>query len=202
MKKYIIILLLAIATTLSAQTSAELQGAFTSSYVNEEAKEYDAAIKDLQKIYDALSYEINVRIGWLNYYAGDYPNSLRYYKIAMELMPYSIEAKFGYALPLSAQGNWNEVMGIFKEVLKTDPQNAYANYKVGAIYYERGEYETAIKHTEKVVNMYPFDYDAVILLAWINLKMEDYRKAKILFNKSLLILPGNTSALEGLELIQ
>lgn len=60
----------------------------------------------------------------------------------------------------------------------------------------------AISHAEKVANMYPFDFDAVILLAWINLKMEDYRKAKILFNKSLLIIPGNTSALEGLELIQ
>jgi len=53
-----------------------------------------------------------------------------------------------------------------------------------------------------VVNLYPFAYDSVILLAWINLQMKDYRKAKVLFNKSLLIRPGNKSALEGLELIQ
>ena len=201
MKKYFILLLLAITTTLSAQTPDELQAAFSSSYTHEEAKEYDAAIKNLLDYYEASSYEINVRLGWLNFYAGDYPNSLKYYRVAMELMPYSIEAKFGYILPLAAQGNWNEVIGIYQEVIKTDPQNSYANYKLGAIFYERADYETAKSHAEKVVNMYPYDYDAVVLLGWINLKMEDYRKAKILFNKSLLILPGNTSAIEGLKLI-
>ena len=202
MKKYIIIPLLAITTTLNAQSISELQNAFSSSYAQEESKEYNAAIKNLLDYYDASSYEINVRLGWLNYYADDYPNSLKYYKVAMELMPYSIEAKFGYILPLAAQGNWNEVIGVYQEVLKTDPQNSYANYKLGSIFYERADYETAKSHTEKVVNMYPFDYEAVVLLAWINLKMEDYRKAKILFNKSLLILPGNKSAIEGLKLIQ
>lgn len=202
MKKYIIVPLLAIATSLSAQSTTELQNAFTESYAHEETKDYSAAIKDLLNYYDVSSYEINVRLGWLNYYGGDYPNSLKYYKTAMELMPYSIEAKFGYILPLSAQGNWNEVVFIFKDVIKTDPQNSFANYKLGAIYYERAEYETAKSHAEKVVNMYPFDYDAIVLLAWINLKMEDYRKAKILFNKSLLISPGNASAIEGLKHIQ
>ena len=202
MKKYLILILLAITTTLSAQTSAELQAAFSSSYTHEEAKEYEAALKDLLNYYDDSSYEINVRLGWLNYYAGDYPGSLKYYKVAMELMPYSIEAKFGYILPLAAQGNWNEVIGIYQDVLKTDPQNSFANYKLGAIFFERANYETAKGHAEKVVNMYPFDYDAIVLLGWINLKMEDYRKAKVLFNKSLLILPGNTSAIEGLKLIQ
>ena len=202
MKKYIIIALMAMATSISAQDTTTLQSAFSSSYQHEEAKDYSAAINDLLNLYNASSYEINVRLGWLNYYHGDYANSLKYYKKAMELMPYSVEAKFGYILPLSAQGNWNEVVAIFKDVLKTDPQNSYANYKLGAIYYERAEYEMAKSHAEKVVNMDPYDYDAVILLAWVNLKMEDYRKAKILFNKSLLIIPENASALEGLTLIQ
>ncbi|RLD23306.1 MAG: hypothetical protein DRI71_05620 [Bacteroidetes bacterium] len=202
MKTYISILLLGFAVTLNAQTANDLQTAFSKSYSHEETKDYDAAISDLANYYDASSYEMNVRLGWLNYYTGDYANSLKYYKIAMDLMPYSIEAKFGYVLPLSAMGNWNEVTTIYKEILKTDPQNSIANYRLGVIYYERAEYEASLKFTEKVVNMYPYDYDSVILLAWINLKREDYRKAKILFNKSLLISPGNLSAEEGLKLIQ
>ena len=129
MKKYLILLLLTISTALNAQTSDELQAAFSSSYTHEEDEEYNAAIKDLQDYYDESAYEINVRLGWLSYYASDYPNSLKYYKVAMVLMPYSIEAKLGYILPLSAQGNWNEVVGICQEVLLTDPQNSYANYK-------------------------------------------------------------------------
>lgn len=57
--------------------------------------------------------------------------------------------------------------------------------------YDVNEHETAKVHTEKVVNIYPFDCDAVVLLGWINLKMEDYRKAKILFNKNTS--QGNTT---------
>ena len=202
MKIHIIILLLATTTTISAQNTSELQSAFSSSYTHEQAKDYESAMQDLLNFYDPSSYEINVRLGWLNYYNGNFPNSLKYYKTAMKLMPYSVEAKLGYALPLSAMGNWNEIVNIYNEILKTDPGNSIANYRLGAIYYERAEYEKAKSHSEKVVNMYPYDNDAVILLAWIYFQMEDYRKAKILFNKSLLIIPENASALEGLALIQ
>ena len=149
MKNYILLLLLALSTTLSAQTSVELQEAFIASYMNEESKDYEAAANDLLKYYSNSSYEINIRLGWLNYYNGEYASSLKYYKVAMELMPYSIEAKYGYALPLSALGNWNEVIEIYNEVLKTDPQNSFANYKLGAIYYEQAEYELANSHAEK-----------------------------------------------------
>lgn len=202
MKTYISILLLGFATTLNAQTANDLQAAFSKSYAHEDAKDISAAIAELSNYYSASSYEMNVRLGWLNYISGDYSESLKYYKVAMELMPYSIEAKYGYVLPLSAMGNWNNVIIIYQEILKTDPQNSIANYRMGVIYFERAEFETSLKYTEKVVNMYPYDYDSVVLLAWINLKREDFRKAKILFNKSLLINPGNASAIEGLKLIQ
>ncbi len=202
MKNYLFLLFIVCSATLKAQTADPLQKAFAESYRLEQAQDFAAAIKPLTAVYAATSYEINVRLGWLNYNAGEYPQALSYYKTAMELMPYSVEAKLGYALPLAAMGNWNEVVDVYHKILATDPQNAVANYRLGAIYYARAAYETAKAHTEKVVNLYPFDYDSVILLAWINLQMKDYRKAKVLFNKSLLIRPGNQSALAGLELIQ
>ncbi len=202
MKRYLIILFLGGALSSSAQSTEAVQKAFLESYKHEQAQEFTAAIKDLTAVYGATSYEVNVRLGWLSYNAGDYPQALKYYKTAMKLMPYSIEAKLGYALPLAAMGNWNEVVDVYKQILATDAQNTVANYRLGSIYYERAQYEKAKAHTEKVVNLFPFDYDSVILLAWINLQMKDYRKAKILFNKSLLIRPGNQSAREGLKLIQ
>ena len=51
------------------------------------------------------------------------------------------------------------------------------------------------------VNLYPFDYDSVIMLAWTNFQLNKFREAKVLFNKSLLIRPGDESALEGLGLM-
>ena len=202
MKKLIIIIFLAAQSASFAQFTNELQEAFSASYNHESSKSYTEAINDIMPFYNPSSYEINVRLGWLHYYDGNYPKSMEYYEKAMQLMPYSIEAKLGYALPLSGLGNWDRIIEIYHQILKTDPQNTLVNYRLGAIYYERAEFEKAKNHTEKVVNLYPFDYDSVILLAWINLKMEDYRKAKILFNKSLIIAPENESAIEGLKAIQ
>ena len=113
--KYITLLLIFIAPAIFAQTAEE---AFSSSYTHEQNQEYTKAVADLTAVYDANSYEINVRLGWLNFNAGDYPKSLEYYKKANALMPYSIEAKLGSGLPLSAMGNWNEFEDVMKEILK------------------------------------------------------------------------------------
>ena len=202
MKKVIFVLLIAAAITAYGQQEEVLQKAFADSYRYEQQADYRAAIAALQEAYQPDSYEINLRLGWLYYLLGDYPQSLKHYKVAMTLLPYSIEARLGYVLPLAAMGNWNEVVGIYESILQTDPQNTLANYRLGVIYYERGEYGRAKTYVEKVVNLYPFDYDSVVLLGWINLKMKDYRKAQVLFNKSLLIRPGDASARAGLQQIK
>jgi tetratricopeptide (TPR) repeat protein len=77
-----------------------------------------------------------------------------------------------------------------------------ANYRLGAIYYGRMEYERAASYLEKVINLYPFDYDGLVLYAWTNLKMKKLREAKLLFRKALLARPGDTSATEGLRLLE
>ncbi len=202
MKKAVFIFLMAMATTGYGQQEEALQKAFVDSYRYEQQADYHTAVAVLQNVYESGSYEINLRLGWLYYLLGDYPQSLRYYKVAMSLLPYSIEARLGYVLPLAAMGNWNEVVGIYESIVETDPQNTLANYRLGVIYYERGEYGRAKTHVEKVVNLYPFDYDSVVLLGWINLQMKDYRKAQVLFNKSLLIRPGDASARAGLQQIK
>ncbi len=179
-----------------------LQKAFQESYALEYKKEYTEAAKRLLAVYSSGSYELNLRLGWLQYLQGEYDQAIAYYQKAVELMPYSVEARLGWVLPLAELGNWNQVVNIYESTLAFDPGNAKINYRLGSIYYSRGNYDKALRYTEQAVNMYPFDFDAVILLAWINLKREDYRKAKVLFNKSLLINPQNKSALAGLELIK
>ncbi|MEZ5148220.1 MAG: hypothetical protein R2759_14450 [Bacteroidales bacterium] len=54
---------------------------------------------------------------------------------------------------------------------------------------------------KKVVNLYPFDYDGLIMFAWTNLKLGKLREAKVLFNKVLMYKPDDSSALEGLSVI-
>jgi len=117
-------------------------------------------------------------------------------------MPYSIEARLGYALPASAMGNWDQVITKYNEILSIDPENYTTNYRIGMIYYGRKDYEKSIKYFEKIANMYPFDYDAIQMYAWSNYQLGKLREAKVLFNKTLLIRPGDSSAMDGLGLIK
>jgi len=185
-----------------SQDYKALQDDFSSSYALETAGKYTAAIDALKKHYDESSYEINVRLGWLNYMAGLFTESTTYYTRAIALMPYSIEARLGYVYPASAMGNWDLVISKYQEILRIDACNYSAGYRLGAIYYSRKDYASAYKFFEKLVNMYPFDYDALHMFAWTNFQMGKLREAKVLFNKTLLNKPGDASTLEGLGLIK
>lgn len=199
---FLIVIMILRVNSLSAQDYKVLQDAFVSSYASESKSDFTQAIDVLKKVYDAQSYEINVRLGWLNYNAGNHNESVMYYLRAIQLKPYSIEARLGYALPASAMGNWNQVLAKYFEILKIDENNYIANYRIGLIYYNRKDYAAAYKNFEKLANMYPFDYDATHMYAWSNFRLGKLREAKILFNKTLLIKPGDASAVEGLGLIK
>ena len=186
---------------LTGQSNATLIEAFSASYVAEAAGEYDQAIAALQPHYAADSYPLNLRMGWLYYLQGDYPRSETLYTRAKNLLPYAIEPKLGLAYPLAALGQYDRVIGIYEDILAFDPQNTLVHYRLGAILYERQDYEGAYFHLEKVVNLYPFDYDSVLLFAWINLRMNKATKARTLFENALLIVPGSASALEGLGML-
>jgi len=153
-------------------------------------------------VYQDDSYEINIRLGWLNYLAGEHHESSKYYQNAIELKPYSIEAKFGYTYPLSVLGNWGLVKTQYLNILEIDPMNTLANYQLGLMYYNVEDYTSALKHFEKVVNQYPFDYDGTHMFAWTHYRLGKLREAEVLFKKALLIRPGDASALEGLGLVK
>ena len=180
----------------------KLQKAFSESYTHEYAKKYADAINSLTAYYNDDSYEINLRLGWLEYLNKNYAKSLSYYQKAVNLKPYAIEAKLGIVKPLSVLENWDKVIAQYEEILQIDAQNYTANYWEGVINYNRKKYERSGKLFEKLVNLYPFDYDANHMLAWTYLNSGRTNDAKLLFQKALLIRPGDTSCLEGLSKIK
>jgi tetratricopeptide (TPR) repeat protein len=200
--KIVMLTVVILATTLKGFSQTNLETVFANVYKSETAGKYGDAIKALKEVYDEKSYEINLRLAYLNYEAGLFTESMACYEKAISLMPYSIEAKFGYALPAAAAGNWDKVLNQYFEIVKIDPQNSKANYRIGSIYYGRKDFANAYKYLEKVVNIYPFDYDGLILYAWANFQMGKTKEAKLLFEKVLLLSPRDKSALEGLSLIK
>ena len=191
-----------LAGSATGQDFITVSEAFTRSYSYEKEKKFTEAAAELKEIYDESSYEINLRLGWLTYKAGSHIESMDYYQKAITLKPYAIEARFGYVSPASSTGNWNQVEEQYMKILSIDPENTSANYWLGMICYNREEYDIALKYFEKVANLYPFDYDSTIMYAWTSYKMGNLREAKVLFQKALLISPGDTSATEGLGMIQ
>ncbi len=182
--------------------SSTTTDAFSKSYQLETKSDFKGAIEALKPAYDKSSYELNLRMGWLYYKAGSYKESQTYYQSAIDLKPNAIEAKFGYVYPAYALGNMNEVIAQYNKILVIDPQNTTANYRMGMISYDKKEYQVAYKYFNKVVNLYPFSYDALIMYAWSSYRIGKKDDAKELFNRVLCLSPGDKSALEGLTALK
>lgn len=196
------ILVVAVLSAVAQVNQQALEDAFSKSYAHEKAGDLKAAADDLKKVYDASSYEINLRLGWINYNAGFFDESIVYYSNAQKLMPYAEEARFGLILPKAALGRWNEVIDLYNKILEVSPQNTIALYRLGMVYYNRKDYSKAYPLFKKVVDLYPFGYDGLLMLGWTSYFLGNYNQAKVLFNKVNLYNPGDASATEGLKLIK
>lgn len=201
-KSFVLAIILSGTLSISAFAQDKIIDAFKQSYSLEKTENFKGAIESLKAVYQSDSYELNLRLGWLTYLAGHVQESIDYYSKAVSLKPYAIEPKLGLVLPLSVQGKWIEIEEIYQKILLIDPNNFLVNYRLGLIYYNRGNFDKADPYLEKVVNLYPFDYDGLILLAWNKLNLQKSREAKILFQKVLMNNPDDASALEGLKLIK
>ena len=201
--KRIIILVLVVGMgshSIVAQTPT--QSIFYKSYDLEKASNYTGAIAELKKVYRVDDYFINIRLGWLYYLAKNNAESLKYYRIAIQLKPNSVEAKFGYVKPLSALELWDSVKEQYLGILRIDSNNTRASYWLGVIYYNRKEYAKSEKLFAKVIGLYPLDYDSVIMQAWTKYRLGKKAEAKVLFNHALTLTPNDKDALSGLKLIQ
>jgi len=204
LKKYtgIIIFMLGSNMAFSQVNQVALMEAFTKSYAFEKSGDFTASLDPLKKVYDESSYELNLRLGWLNYNAGLFDQSVIFYSRAQKLKPYSEEARFGLILPLSALGKWSEVIKIYDAILQVSPNNSVALYRLGLVYYGRKDYNKANTLFTKVVDLYPFGYDGMLMLGWTSYFLGNNNQAKVLFNKVNLFNPGDKSAIEGLGLIK
>jgi len=201
--KLSLLIVILVALPAWAQVNQEtLEQSFARSYELEKAKDFLSSAKELKNVYDQSSYEINLRLGWLYYNAGNFSESVNYYTQAQKLKPYSEEARFGLILPKAAQGLWDEVIELYNKILEIHPNNTVALYRLGLIYYERKNYDKALPLFQKLVDLYPFEYDGLLMLAWTSYFTGNYNQAKVLFNKVKLLNPGDASANEGLELMR
>lgn len=196
----IVFILLCIYDVHAQNTS--IADAFSKSYEYEKKSDYKGAIAALAPVYNKSSYEMNLRMGWLFYKEGIYKESETYYLLAINLKPAAVEPRLGYVYPAYALGNTNEIKAQYAKILSIDPQNTTANYQMGMILYDSKDYSSAYKYFGKVVTLYPFTYDALIMYAWCSYKLGKKDEAIELFNRVLCLSPSDKSALEGLSMLK
>ena len=196
------IVLLLWTLVVTSQETSPLQSAFIKSFSMESEARYAEGAEAILAQYNTESYEANLRIGWLYYKAEDYKKSEKYYTIAMDLMPYAVEAKLGATLPKSAMNLWGEVLKLYQDILDIDSKNNIALYNAGQIYYNREDYGQAYVCFNELNNLYPTDYSALLMHGWSALKLGKSREAKVLLSSLLLLYPSDESAKEGLEILK
>src|ERR1035437_2565077 len=167
LKKSIAAILIFTALNVQGQDKT-LMNAFSLSYENEASQKYDAAIAALNSAYSPASYEINIRMGWLNYLAGKHKESVIFYQKAITLMPAATEPLWAIINPFTKLENWNEIEKTYLSILKLDSKNASANYNLGLIYYYRKDYLNAKKYFDVSLNLSPFGYNNMLMSAWTN----------------------------------
>lgn len=202
LRKIIVIAVLFFVFQGFSQEVKTVPNAFAKSYVAEGKGNYSEAIKAIKDIYNESSYTMNLRLGWLYYLDLNYEVSISYYNKASKLMPVAVEPLWALLNPQIAKENWAEVDKIYLRILKIDPKNSTANYKLGLNYYYRKNYAKAKKYFDVALNLYPFDYNIVLMSAWNNYFLGKTNEAKVLFNKVLNIDANDASALQGLSLIK
>ena len=202
LRKIIVIAVLFFVFQGFSQEGKTVPNAFAKSYVAEGKGNYSEAIKAIKDVYSESSYTMNLRLGWLYYLDLNYEVSISYYNKACKLMPVAVEPLWALLNPQIAKENWTEVDKIYLRILKIDPKNSTANYKLGLNYYYRKNYAKAKKYFDVALNLYPFDYNIVLMSAWNNYFLGKTNEAKVLFNKILNIDANDASALQGLSLIK
>lgn len=179
----------------------ELSQAFIQSNAAEQRGDLKLAISSLQATKDN-SYLVQLRLGYLYYNNGLAAEAMQHYQQAIKQRPFAIEPRLGLANAAALANNWAQVQTQYESILKIDPNQTYVNYQLGMLYYNKKEYAKALRLFGKVANLYPADYDGLIMLAWTHFRVGNLKEARVLFQQVLLLRPNNASALEGLSLIK
>jgi len=201
---FIAVILVFFVVNLNSKTPDEKVKSFNESVKYENNGNIDKAIESLTSIYPSNkdNYLINIRLGWLYYQKKDYSKSAGFYSEAVRINPKSIEAKLGLTLPLSAKDEWDKIKDLYFDILKQDPMNYTANLRIGQIYLQNGDYNSAKKHLEIAYNSFPSYYEPNLSLGWTHYYLGSKEKAKLLLTQALMLNESDTLAKEGLNLIR
>jgi len=197
MKKIIIFL----AVFIFAFSNKEIQNIYYKSYNYEKMGDYKDAIKVLIPLYNKYSngYTLNLRLGWLFYMNKNYNNSIKHYRKASIVAPYSIETKLGLMRDYLAMQKYKQVLKIGNLVLREDYYNYYGNYYEILALKGIQNYKSALSIINKMTSLYPTSVEFLDELGEIYYLEGKKDLAKKIFNNILILAPNNIIAKSYLQ---
>jgi tetratricopeptide (TPR) repeat protein len=200
----VVVLFGLLSTVVLSQKPETKVEAFHKSLQHENAGEYGKAIQVLLPVVKEQKddYLLNLRLGWLSYLAGSFTESKQYYSKAVSTSSKSVEALLGRTLPLASLNEWSAVEEDYRAILKIDPMEYTANLRLGQILLNRGAYADARAHLERALTLYPSSYEPNLSLGWTCYYLGDRKRAGVLLTTALMLSPGDTLAIKGLNLLR
>jgi len=189
---------------ISTAWSQSIPKIYQQSYEEEAKGNYQEAVFVLMQASQAgdNSYLYHLRLGWLQYLASKYPDSVNSYRKAGIISKDSIEAKLGLMLPLMAQGKWSDAEKVGREILSLDKLSYLANSRLAYINYNLKQYKDAEAYYRNVLSYYPGDIEMQVGLAWSLLKQDKKESAGKVFNEILRYVPNHVSANAGMKIVK
>ncbi|MCK5294200.1 MAG: hypothetical protein KAJ49_06065 [Arcobacteraceae bacterium] len=194
MYKYLIMFILTISVLFGSDFQ-DVKSSYFKSYNYEQMGKYSEAIKVLTPLINKYpkGYTLNLRFGWLFYLNKNYNNSIKYYKKASLLIPYSLDPRLGLIRVYLDTYSFEKAQTVSYELLKIDYYNYYANiYAIQSLLAQK-KYDIATEITNKMLSLYPTDISFLELLAVIY-KDTNNKYLYKLYEDILILDPNNVLA--------
>lgn len=184
------------ALVLSSTAALADEAAWQSSYQLEAAGKYNEAVAVIDQVpVNGADAELKVlRRGWLYYLLGNYNESIREYRLAIERNSKSIDARLGIILPLLAQKRWREAEQNARAVLDIAPNNYYGLLRLTIALEAQRDWVVMAKTAATMVAGYPTDATAYTYLARANAWLDKRDEAVAAYTAVLSRVPGHLEA--------
>jgi tetratricopeptide (TPR) repeat protein len=177
---------------------ADTNAMWSESYQLEAEGRIASALAVTEKLYarDKNNEMIILRLGWLNYLAKNYNESINFYTRAIEINADSFDGRLGLTLPLLAQARWREAAQHAQTVLKVAPWQYYAHVRLMACEENLGMWDELLQHAKSVSLRYPSDGSILLYLARAHKALGQRKQAHATYLQVLERFPANEEALD------
>ncbi len=188
-----------IATAFAAMLVAtpalgQTDGLFAASYKFEGEKRFDQAAAQIQPLADQGHEFARLRLGWLNYSAARYSDSIRFYNRVIDANPQTIDGRLGLMLPLMAQKRWEEAAAQARQVLTISPAEYTAQVRLLACQEALKQWPQMEQQARTLAAYYPSDATGLLYLARARAWLGRIPDAKAAYGQVLERFPSNDEA--------